>query len=108
MASSKKPQDTTKLIEVDFDYVTGEYGDSGELFRKEKLLYEDTPNDNLDCSLTQARRQGGGRPCQKGDALSVDQKKRSMEARSATTDILHVRIATTNMAVQTARSVENL
>jgi len=52
--------------------------------------------------------QGGGKPCQKDDALFVDRKKRYTEARNATMDILHARIATTNMAVQTVRSVENL
>ena len=29
----------TQLIESGFDYVTGEYGEGGKLFKKKKLLY---------------------------------------------------------------------
>ena len=31
--------DAAELIEVGFDYVTGEYEDGGKLFRKRKLSY---------------------------------------------------------------------
>ena len=32
-------KEATKLIELGFEYVTGEYGDGGKIFRKRKISY---------------------------------------------------------------------
>ena len=36
---AKTAQDAVHLIELGFEYVTGEYDDGGKLFKKKKLLY---------------------------------------------------------------------
>jgi hypothetical protein len=36
---AKTAQDAVHLIELGFEYVTGEYDDGGKLFKKQKLLY---------------------------------------------------------------------
>ena len=36
---AKTAQDAVPLIELGFEYVTGEYDDGGKLFKKKKLLY---------------------------------------------------------------------
>jgi hypothetical protein len=35
---AKNAQEATQLIELGFEYVTGEYDDGGKLFKKQKLL----------------------------------------------------------------------
>jgi hypothetical protein len=36
---AKTAQDPVHLLELGFEYVTGEYDDGGKLFKKKKLLY---------------------------------------------------------------------
>jgi len=36
---AKTTQEAVQLVELGFEYVTGEYTDSGKLFKKKKLLY---------------------------------------------------------------------
>jgi hypothetical protein len=36
---AKTAQETVQLVELGFEYVTGEYADGGKLFKKKKLLY---------------------------------------------------------------------
>lgn len=36
---AKTAQEAIQLVELGFEYVTGEYGDGGKLFKKKKLLY---------------------------------------------------------------------
>jgi hypothetical protein len=43
---AKTPQEAVQLVELGFEYVTGEYTDGGKLFKKKKLLYF-TPTSGL-------------------------------------------------------------
>jgi hypothetical protein len=36
---AKTAQEAVQLVELGFEYVTGEYTDGGKLFKKKKLLY---------------------------------------------------------------------
>ena len=36
---AKTTQEAVQLVELGFEYVTGEYHDGGKLFKKQKLLY---------------------------------------------------------------------
>ena len=36
---AKTAQEAVQLVELGFEYVTGEYHDGGKLFKKQKLLY---------------------------------------------------------------------
>jgi integrase len=40
---ARTPQEAIQLIELGFEYVTGEYADGGKLFKKKKLLYSEPP-----------------------------------------------------------------
>lgn len=41
---AKTAQEAVQLIELGFEYVTGEYHDGGKLFKKQKLLYLGSQN----------------------------------------------------------------
>jgi hypothetical protein len=36
---AKTPQEAVQLVELGFEFVTGEYTDGGKLFKKKKVLY---------------------------------------------------------------------
>jgi len=44
---AKNAQEAMQLIELGFEYVTGEYADGGKLFKKRKLLYLDSSSEGL-------------------------------------------------------------
>jgi hypothetical protein len=44
---AKTAHEATALIELGFDYVTGEYADGGKLFKKRRLLYLSSRSEGL-------------------------------------------------------------